>query len=68
MYVINDLMREIIASHYDKIIRKIIDELSYTGIDLLEVSFGGWVSVFLTQIGTINFNGTWNSKFWKFKT
>ena len=34
-------MREIIASHYDKIIRKIIDELSYTGIDLLEVSFGG---------------------------
>jgi superfamily II RNA helicase len=39
MYVINDLMREIIATHhYDKIIRKIIDELFYTGIDLLGVS------------------------------
>lgn len=38
MYVINDLMREIIASHYDKIIRRIIDESSYTGIDLLGVS------------------------------
>ena len=54
MYLINDLMREIIASHYDKIIRKIMDESSYTGIDLLGVSFGGGVSVFLTQMGTIN--------------
>jgi hypothetical protein len=54
MYVINDLMREIIATHYDKIIRKIIDESSYTGIDLLGVSFGGGVCLFLTQMGTIN--------------
>jgi hypothetical protein len=54
IFVINDIMKKIIATHYDKIIRKIISDASYNEIDLLGVSFGGGVSVFLSQMKTIN--------------
>ena len=53
IYLINDKMKKILASHYDKIIRKIIQDSKYDQIDLLGVSFGGGVFTFLAQMETI---------------
>ena len=55
-YIINDIMKKIIASHYNKIIKRINDELKYNEIDFIGVSFSGGIGVFLSQMNTININ------------
>lgn len=47
-YTINDTIQKKIASHYNDIIQKINNE--YKQFDLIGVSFGGGVSVYISQI------------------
>jgi hypothetical protein len=52
-YAITDVMKEIVATHYDKIIRKMNKDLNYDEIDVLGVSFGGGVFVSLAELNSI---------------
>ena len=53
LYVINDVMKQILATHVDKIIRKINIDSSYNEIDLIGISVSGGISTFLAQMKTI---------------
>jgi hypothetical protein len=54
LFIINDIMKDIMAVHYDKIIRKINKDSGYNNeIDYLGVSFSGGIGIFLSQINKI---------------
>jgi pimeloyl-ACP methyl ester carboxylesterase len=47
------MMKKIMATHLDKIIRKTNKDSGYKEIDLLGVSFGGGVATFISQLNSI---------------
>jgi hypothetical protein len=56
LYAVNDKIKFNIASHCYKIIKKINKNENYNNIDLLGVSFGGGVCVFLSHYKNLKIN------------